>query len=140
MKIRFTIPGDPVGKGRPRFSTAGKFAKAYTPAKTVNYENLVKLEYERQCHGLAFDQDVPLDMRITAYYSIPQSVSKRKRELMLDRKIRPMKKADWDNIGKIVCDSLNGIAYRDDVQIVDAQVRKFYGEVPKVVVTIQEAS
>ena len=140
MKIRFTIPGDPVGKGRPRFSTAGKFAKAYTPAKTVNYENLVKLEYERQCHGLAFDQDVPLDMRITAYYSIPQSVSKRKRELMLDRKIRPMKKADWDNIGKIVCDSLNGIAYRDDVQIVDAQVRKFYGETPRVVVTIQEAS
>lgn len=140
MKIRFTIPGDPVGKGRPRFSTAGKFAKAYTPAKTVNYENLVKLEYERQCHGLAFDQDVPLDMRITAYYSIPQSVSKRKRELMLDRKIRPMKKADWDNIGKIVCDSLNGIAYHDDVQIVDAQVRKFYGETPRVVVTIQEAS
>ena len=140
MKIRFTIPGDPVGKGRPRFSTAGKFAKAYTPAKTVNYENLVKLEYERQCHGLTFGQDVPLDVRITAYYSIPQSVSKRKRELMLDRKIRPMKKADWDNIGKIVCDSLNGIAYRDDVQIVDAQVRKFYGETPRVVVTIQEAS
>ena len=51
-----------------------------------------------------------------------------------------MKKADWDNIGKIVCDSLNGIAYHDDVQIVDAQVRKFYGETPRVVVTIQEAS
>jgi hypothetical protein len=29
MKISFTVPGVPVGKGRPRFSTAGKFPRAY---------------------------------------------------------------------------------------------------------------
>ena len=57
---------------------------------------------------------------------------------MLDGLIRPTKKPDWDNIGKVVCDALNGIAYRDDAQIVDSMVRKFYGEVPRVVVIIRE--
>ena len=58
---------------------------------------------------------------------------------MRERKIRPMKKPDFDNFGKIVCDSLNDIAYHDDAQIVDAQVRKFFSDDPRVVVTIQEA-
>ena len=54
--------------------------------------------------------------------------------------IRPMKKPDNDNIVKVVQDALNQIAYRDDVQIVDCQLRKFYSENPRVVVTIQEAA
>ena len=57
---------------------------------------------------------------------------------MLEKKIRPTKKPDWDNVGKVICDSLNGIAYRDDAQVVDSMVRKFYSEDPKVVVTIEE--
>lgn len=136
MKVKFTILGEPAGKGRPRFTKQGR---PYTPDKTVNYETLVKLEYRRQCHDFKFDDGVPLDARITAYYGIPKSVSKKKAKLMEERKIRPMKKPDFDNIGKIVCDSLNGIAYRDDSQIVDGLVRKFYSTNPRVVVTIQEA-
>ncbi len=58
---------------------------------------------------------------------------------MQNYQIRPLKKSDWDNIGKIIADSLNEVAYKDDVQIVDAQVRKFYSDRPRVVVTIQDA-
>ena len=50
-----------------------------------------------------------------------------------------VKKPDADNVVKIIADSLNEIAYKDDTQIVDCMVRKFYGEDPKVVVIIQEA-
>ena len=46
-------------------------------------------------------------------------------------------KPDWDNIGKIVCDSLNLVAYHDDSAVVDAQVRKFYSETPRVDVMIK---
>ena len=60
--------------------------------------------------------------------------------MMLDHQIRPGKKPDWDNIGKVVTDSLNQIAYRDDAQVVDAQVRKFFSEQPRIEVTIQAAS
>lgn len=111
MKLKFSVLGEPAGKGRPRFRNAGAFVQTYTPEKTVNYENLVTLEYRRQCRDFKFPKDTPLDVRITAYYGIPKSVSKKKAQLMRERKIRPMKKPDFDNIGKIVCDSLNDIAY-----------------------------
>lgn len=40
--FNFTIPGEPKGKGRPKFSTKGGYARAITPEATANYENLVK--------------------------------------------------------------------------------------------------
>ena len=121
MKAKFTILGEPAGKGRPRFSNAGGFVKTYTPEKTVSYENLVKLEYEQQCRNYRFPDDAQLDVRIVAYYEIPKSTSKKKAKLMEEGKIRPTKKPDFDNIGKIICDSLNQRAYRDDAQIVDGK-------------------
>lgn len=139
MKVKFIILGEPAGKGRPRFRSAGPYVKTYTPEKTASYENLVKLEYERQCGDYRFPDDAQLDVRIIAYYEIPKSASKKKAKMMEDGEIRPTKTPDFDNIGKIVCDSLNKIAYRDDAQVVDAQVRKFYSRNPRVVVTIQEA-
>jgi Holliday junction resolvase RusA-like endonuclease len=139
MKVKFTVLGEPSGKGRPRFSRQGPYVRTYTPEKTVNYENLVKLEYERQCGAIKFQADTPVDMRITAYYSVPKSASKKKRQAMLDHKIRPIKKPDSSNVVKAIEDALNGVAYHDDTQIVDSQVRRFYGETPRVVVIIQEA-
>ena len=136
MKLKFVVPGEPKGKARPRVTQNGC---AYTPKETVQYENLVKMEYHRQCGRSRFNDDAPLDVRIAAYYSIPKSVSKKKKQLMRDRQLRPMKKPDTDNVVKIVLDSLNGIAYHDDVQVVDCQVRKFYSDEPRVVVIIQNA-
>ena len=59
---------------------------------------------------------------------------------MLDGIIRPTKKPDADNVLKVVADSLNHIAYKDDSQIVDAYVRKFYCEKPRIEVTIRPAN
>lgn len=137
MKVSFTIPGEPQGKGRPRFAKVCGYVRTYTPDNTASYENLVRLEYERQCSGFRFDDSDMLDMRIYAYYGIPRSVSKRKKALMLEGAIRPSKKPDIDNVVKVIADSLNNIAYRDDVQIVDAMFRKFYSDTPRVDVVIQ---
>lgn len=137
MRTQVCIYGEPQGKGRPRFSTVCGHAKTRTPDQTVIYENLVKTEYRNQS-GVRFPDDAMLDVRVMAYYTIPKSISKKKRQAMLDHKVRPTKKPDFDNIGKVICDSLNGIAYRDDVQIVDAQVRKFYSDTPRVVVIITD--
>ena len=136
MKAKFTIPGEPKGKARPRVTGSGH---AYTPKETVEYENLVRLEFQRQCGSMRFPDNAQLDMRITAYYTVPKSTSTKKHIAMLEHKIRPTKKPDMDNVCKAIADSLNGIAYRDDTQIVDCQIRKFYGEWPRVIVTIQEA-
>lgn len=135
MRVKFSILGPPKGKARPRSTKNGV---TYTPKETVQYENLVRLEYRRQCNDYHFPEGVPLDVRIVAYYPIPKSVSKKKRLMMIAHLIRPTKKPDFDNIGKIVCDSLNDVAYHDDAQICDAMVRKFYAEMPRTVVTIRE--
>ena len=133
---RFVIAGEPYGKGRPKFDTRGPYVRAITPKKTVNYETAAKIEYELQCGNFHFPREAALVFRAIAYKPIPKSVSNRKRELMLAHKIRPGKKPDWDNVGKIICDALNGIAYSDDAQIVDGRTIKKYGEVPRVEVFI----
>lgn len=137
-QIKFSVPGQPFGKQRPKFSRAGNYVKTYTPKETVSYENLVKLMFQQVAKGRMFKDGDMLDVRIIAYYEIPKSTSKKKRRLMLEHKIRPAKKPDWDNIGKIVCDGLNKVAYHDDSAVVDAQVRKFYSEQPRVDVTIRQ--
>jgi Holliday junction resolvase RusA-like endonuclease len=136
MTVKFTIIGPPMGKGRPRF--VGKGQHPITPQKTVKYENRVIMEYERQVGADSkFQAGQPLDMRIMAYFQVPESGSKRDRARKLDGLIRPTKKPDIDNIAKIIADSLNEIAYHDDTQIVDMQVRKFYSTQPRVEVIIQ---
>lgn len=75
---------------------------------------------------------------ITAYYGIPKSASKRTRADMLSRYIRPAKKPDLDNVAKIVLDSLNGLAYKDDAAVVELVVEKFYSETPRVEVRLVE--
>ena len=138
-KVRFTVLGEPQGKGRPRFRNTGKFVQPYTPDKTASYENLIKIEYRRQCGDFKFDHDTPLDVRITSYYGIPKSKPKKTQKLMEERKLRPLKKADADNVIKVYLDALNKLAYHDDVQVVDLQIRRFYSRDPRVVVTLQEA-
>ncbi len=129
----FTIPGKPLGKQRPRVLRNGI---TYTPKETVNYETLVKEIYwnkyptEKLLEG-------PVRATITAYMPIPKSTSKKKKALMLERKILPTKKPDWDNIGKIVTDALNEIAYYDDKQIISCTVEKYYSDQPKVQVKIE---
>lgn len=133
MEVRFTVHGEPKGKGRPRFTKTGH---AVTPKDTVIYENLVRMEYLNQCGETKFPDDAMLDIRIKAYYTIPQSKPKKKKELMRAGIIRPTKKPDMDNCIKIIADALNKIAYHDDAQIVDCQVRKFYSDDPRVEVRI----
>ncbi|CAK7012429.1 Holliday junction resolvase [[Eubacterium] contortum] len=142
--VKFTVYGEPKAKGRPRVSVRKSgdgektFARAYTPKATVVYENQVKIEYENQCGSFRFSDDAMLDVRIFAFYGIPKSTSKKKRQMMIEGKIRPVKKPDFDNIAKIICDSLNGIAYRDDAMVVDGMFRKYYSEQPRVEVSIRE--
>lgn len=141
MKVKFTVLGEPQGKARPKTVRLKNGAShTYTPDATVIYENLIVTEYRRQCGTVKFPDNEMLDMRIAAYYVIPASASKKKQRQMEDGEIRPTKKPDSDNVLKAVADALNSIAYRDDTQIVDCQIRKFYSRQPRIEVTILTAN
>jgi len=135
LKVKFIVPGPPRGKGRPRFSRNGH---TYTPKETEQYEAKIAYCYRQQCGRTFFEKDIPLDVRISAYFPIPQSASKKRQQMMRDRIIRPTIKPDSDNIVKCL-DAINKVAFYDDAQIVDVQVRKFYSDDPRLVITIQEA-
>jgi len=123
------IPGKPVGKGRPRFGNGF----TYTPQKTVDFENLVKLSYMQAYPGADLLEG-PLVAGIHAYFPIPASVSKKKRATMEDTPYPH--KADCDNIAKAVLDALNGVAYDDDAQVTSLIVKKSYSERPRTVVKL----
>lgn len=135
--MKIIIPGVPVGKGRPKFSTFNGHAVAYTPQKTVNYETLVKLAFQ-QSGETAFDKETQLRAEINAYFPIPKSTSKKKREQMERGLILPTKKPDTDNIAKAILDALNGIAYYDDAQICELHVYKFYSSNPRAEVFLND--
>lgn len=135
--ITFTIPGEPVGKGRPRFVRAT--GRTYTPEKTRNFENLVRLAYRQQIGQPPFPTGMPLSIDVVIWQQIPKSVSKKKREDMLHKRLLPTKKPDCSNVLKAIEDGLNGVAYADDSQIVQVSVVKYYGEYPETIVSISEA-
>ena len=136
-KVKFIVMGEPKGKARPRFSVYAGRVHTRTPDDTVLYENLIRTEYRHQCGTVKFPQGCPIELRIYIYRPIPQSVSKKKRAQMVAGDIRPTKKPDFDNVTKAVCDALNGVAYDDDSQIVDAMARKLYSEQPRIEVIIK---
>lgn len=129
--MKFTIHGNPTGKGRPRVTKWG----THTPEKTVLYENLVKLSYQEQCNEYTCE---PLIAVLSVFYGIPKSTPKKYIKPMLNGEIRPCKKPDLDNICKIIFDALNQIAYKDDSQIIEVHASKWYAENPRVEVELQE--
>lgn len=136
--IRFTYYGEIRGKGRPRFRNAGKFIQTYTDKDTQAYEMSIKEAYLQANQEAYMNPGTPLAIILTVYQQIPKSVSKKKKQEMLDGKIRPTKKPDIDNILKSVLDSLNQVAFHDDTQIVSVEVVKWYDETPRMVVKIFE--
>ena len=136
-RVQLTIPLEPKGKERPRWSQ--KMRRMYTPATTTSYEDFIKLVYRQNYGAEMFPKGVPLDIRIRAYCPIPKSDTLTVRAKKMTGAIRPTVKPDWDNIGKIVADALNKIAYYEDAQIVDSQTRKFYSDRPRVEILIQIA-
>lgn len=140
MKISFTVPGEPVAKGRPTFARRGNFVKAYTPEKTTNYETLVRFLYCEKAKGEQFPSDMQLKITIKAYLSIPKSVSKKKQAGMASGAIRPIKRPDTDNIVKAVLDGLNTVAFRDDSQVVEISAGKWYSDEPRAEIIIEEVA
>jgi Holliday junction resolvase RusA-like endonuclease len=132
VTIYFTVPGPPVGKARPKVVRAKNgMSMTYTPDKTVAYEELVRLRFNESLQGHPFEPlQGALRIKIFAGYPIPKSTSKKRRAAMLAGTELPTKKPDWDSIGKIICDALNGVAYEDDKQVTESQMRKRYIDGP----------
>ena len=133
--LKFTVPGQPVAKQRARTfwnDRAGKVT-TWTPDKTVSGEAAIRL-FAAQAG--ATPMEGPLSLKISLYLAIPHSWSRRRYSDALSGVTRPQTKPDWDNYGKLVSDALNGLAWRDDGQIVLATVEKWYSQDPRTEIEV----
>ena len=139
--IKFTYHGEAVGKGRPRVTArGGKYAHAYTPKKTKDFEDAIRFEFmASNCEQMpVYEREKTLKAEVLIGMSIPKSYPKYKQALCRCRMIAPAKKPDLDNVLKAIFDSLNGAAFEDDSQIVKVVAEKVYADEPFVEVTIDE--
>lgn len=154
--LRFEVPGDPQGKGRPRAFAIKKGARAgqvamHTPAKTRTYEGLIRsaaIDALVRRNYLALPvqgvYDTPTGpwwskptlLTITAYCPVPDSWPAWKRAEALDGRIRPTTKPDLDNVEKAIADALNGVVWQDDARVCSVRKRKLYGERPRIEIEV----
>lgn len=126
------VPVDEIPfKQRPSFTRGGR---AYTPKRTLQFERQIRDAWRSQYGDCYADFEGPVAVLIETSRPLRKSNPKYwagKQDL---------KKPDFDNLGKVVCDALNGLAYKDDAQIFEAKVHKFpltpYGTKPRLLVRI----
>lgn len=129
--IQFTVPGRPVGKARPRVTRWG----TYTPKRTKDYEDAVKQAYK----SVYKDGPIkgPIRIEITFYMYIPKNTSQVRTKAKIEDEILPTKRPDFDNMTKCITDALNGLAFEDDNQVVEAHIYKKFSDEPRAEVEIQ---
>ena len=98
-----TINGNPIPKGRPKFYQG----HAVTPEATRDYEALVKQAAAICWQGEPTAEPVRVELRFWR---------------------GDKRQADLDNLSKAILDALNGVAWKDDGQIIQLVAYKHYNK------------
>ncbi|TRY25943.1 RusA family crossover junction endodeoxyribonuclease [Brevibacillus sp. LEMMJ03] len=136
QSISFTVYGEPVAQGRPRASTAGGFVRLYDPQKSRDYKDYVRLVASEHAPSKLIEG--PLQLKVNVYRPIPKSFSKKKAAQAEAGELRPTSKPDADNYLKGIKDALKNVVWKDDSQVVEVSVSKWYSDRPRVEVQILE--
>lgn len=136
QSINFTVYGEPVAQGRPRAANIGGHIRMYDPKKSRDYKDYVKLAAGEVAPKRLID--TPIKLRLDVYRPIPKSLSKKKAAQAEAGELRPTTKPDADNYLKGVKDALKNVIWKDDSQVVEVAVGKWYSEKPRVEIQISE--
>lgn len=110
-----------------------KFNKAtgsfYKPSKITEAEHRILMTFLEK-YGTKrlpyFQRGVPLQLKVKYILERPKTV----------KRGYPTVRPDFDNLTKLVCDSLEKYAYDNDAQIVRAVIEKEYGDAPILLIEI----
>lgn len=137
--LTFTVLGETVGQGRPRFSTHGGFVKAYDPKKSRDEKAAIRLiaQQAMQEQGWTYpSQDMPISIEIVSYRGCGKSKLRWFVEAANMGLVVPLNKPDADNCEKLYMDALSGVVYPDDKQVYRIYAVKKYAEQPRTEVTV----
>lgn len=120
MMLTLQVFTDPVAKARARTTFHAGKVRSYTPRKTEEAEWRIRQQFMAEHPGF-----IPLTgailLTIAAYVAMPLSIPKKRRG-----GARPVTRPDIDNYAKTVLDALNGVAFKDDSQVVSLVMEKRY--------------
>lgn len=134
--IEFTVYGEPIAQSRPKFTTIHGFARAYDPKKSRDYKDYVRLAAAEKAPAALLEG--PLEMTVKIFRPIPKSFSKNKIFAAEAGVLRPITKPDSDNYLKGIKDALKSVIWKDDSQVVDIRVSKWYSHKPRIEVKIDQ--
>lgn len=105
---RFTVEGEPTSKARARFMRAGGKVVTYTPTKTRTAEETMAWNFRatadsRLCRSEGYAYGV-----VALFFCANRQ------------------RRDVDNMVKLVMDSINGLAWHDDSQVLELIARKIF--------------
>lgn len=126
-KITFDII--PVPASRPRVTQYGTY---YAAKYTQFRKDMAKLLLGVRKNPYKGE----LKLEVTFSMPIPKSTSKKKRDEMVGKYC--VSNMDLDNLEKALYDSLNGVVYDDDKQIVEHRVRKVWANEGKIELIIEQ--
>lgn len=112
--IAFTVPGQAVPKGRPRFAKKGRRVMVFTPTTTQEFEKRVRA-FAMEAGARKLDGDLGLTVRFF---------------------VKDHRRRDLDNLLKGVKDALNGIAWEDDCQVASCFMDKKVDDNPRTEVAV----
>lgn len=137
--LRFTVPGQPVAKGRARSAIRGGRIAHYTPDKTAAYERRVRSACMEVMEAAGIVEPIKgaVSVQLVATFEIPASWSKVKRNQALSGDLLHITKPDLDNVIKAVFDGCNSAIWVDDCQVCSLVASKGYGSAPSVEVMIE---
>jgi len=126
------VPGNPVPKGRPRFSRG----RVFTPKRTSDYEAIVSIAAHNAMKeiGLCKTNEM-VEVTVTAVIEIPKSYRGKKRTDALLGCSCPS--GDVDNYAKSALDGLNSVVWDDDKQVVKLTACKRWGEEGVTVIEVR---
>lgn len=116
----------PKGWNRPVITSANKGLKSFR--QEVSKAALVARQ-EAGFNDVLFGKHVPVEMEVRFYFNRPPSVPKKRTQHV----VRP----DVSKLVRAAEDSLTGIVWADDSQVIKLVAEKFYGQPERVELTVK---
>lgn len=120
-------------QGKPKYQKRHRHGNGRTWNPSAKDKKAIKLSAQAQVNEKPYD--IPLSVEITAYYPFLKSWTKSQKAI--GEGAPKITKPDADNIAKLYCDALNGVAWTDDNIITKLTVRKLYSREPCVVIDVE---
>lgn len=139
-RVEFTIPGRPIPWARAggNYGADGRGARHFTPHRQRAAMAGVAKAFQAATVGRNAPLTGALKLEILCVYAIPATWAKAKQTAARRGLVWKTSVPDTDNLGKLISDALNKVAYSDDALIAVTSVAKRYGEPERTVVRLTE--